>query len=163
MEAFVPCELNPCLDCIFYNDQSTLAVPEEEYNLVSRVTATKIANNEGSYKEQMMKKGTFLRLNYEAVITAWDSQASPWTTGTPPELNPDEFLPEFKGFNHMDNDHGPGGDGGGREARILRYKAKRRTRLLSKTIRYEVRKLNAEKRPRINGRFVKMTSLFCGD
>lgn len=44
---------------------------------------------------------------------------------------------------------------GGREARVLRYREKRRTRLFSKKIRYEVRKLNAEKRPRMKGRFVK--------
>jgi hypothetical protein len=41
----------------------------------------------------------------------------------------------------------------------MRYKEKRRTRLFSKKIRYEVRKLNAEKRPRMKGRFVKRTSL----
>lgn len=49
---------------------------------------------------------------------------------------------------------GAGGDGG-REARVSRYREKRRTRLFSKKIRYEVRKLNAEKRPRMKGRFVK--------
>lgn len=47
---------------------------------------------------------------------------------------------------------------GGREARVLRYREKRRTRLFSKKIRYEVRKLNAEKRPRMKGRFVKRAS-----
>lgn len=47
---------------------------------------------------------------------------------------------------------------GGREARVLRYREKRRTRLFSKKIRYEVRKLNAEKRPRMKGRFVKRTN-----
>ena len=47
----------------------------------------------------------------------------------------------------------------GRQARVLRYREKRRTRLFSKKIRYEVRKLNAEKRPRLKGRFVKRTSL----
>ena len=36
-----------------------------------------------------------------------------------------------------------------REASVQRYKEKRRNRLFAKTIRYEVRKLNAEKRPRI--------------
>ncbi|CAK9865818.1 unnamed protein product [Sphagnum jensenii] len=46
----------------------------------------------------------------------------------------------------------------GRQARVLRYKEKRLTRLFSKTIRYEVRKLNAERRPRMKGRFVKRTS-----
>uniref|UniRef100_A0A6N2LVW4 CCT domain-containing protein n=1 Tax=Salix viminalis TaxID=40686 RepID=A0A6N2LVW4_SALVM len=45
-----------------------------------------------------------------------------------------------------------------REASVLRYKEKRQTRLFSKKIRYQVRKLNAEKRPRIKGRFVKRVS-----
>lgn len=38
---------------------------------------------------------------------------------------------------------------GRREASVLRYREKRQNRLFSKKIRYEVRKLNAEKRPRI--------------
>nr|GLL38423.1 uncharacterized protein LOC109178283 isoform X2 [Ipomoea trifida] len=42
-----------------------------------------------------------------------------------------------------------------RAASVLRYKEKRQNRLFSKTIRYQVRKLNAEKRPRVKGRFVK--------
>ncbi|XP_047313971.1 uncharacterized protein LOC124917624 [Impatiens glandulifera] len=42
-----------------------------------------------------------------------------------------------------------------REASMLRYKEKRQSRLFSKRIRYQVRKINAEKRPRIKGRFVK--------
>jgi hypothetical protein len=49
--------------------------------------------------------------------------------------------------------------GGEREARVSRYREKRRTRLFAKKIRYEVRKLNAEKRPRMKGRFVKRSSL----
>lgn len=36
-----------------------------------------------------------------------------------------------------------------REASVMRYKEKRQNRLFSKRIRYEVRKLNAEKRPRM--------------
>ncbi|XP_030450350.2 uncharacterized protein LOC115672627 isoform X2 [Syzygium oleosum] len=42
-----------------------------------------------------------------------------------------------------------------REASVMRYKEKRHSRLFSKRIRYEVRKLNAQKRPRIKGRFVR--------
>uniref|UniRef100_A0A803QLB9 CCT domain-containing protein n=1 Tax=Cannabis sativa TaxID=3483 RepID=A0A803QLB9_CANSA len=38
---------------------------------------------------------------------------------------------------------------GQREASVLRYKEKRQSRLFAKRIRYEVRKLNAEKRPRM--------------
>lgn len=47
---------------------------------------------------------------------------------------------------------------GSREASVMRFKEKRRSRLFSKRIRYEVRKLNAEKRPRMKGRFVKKNS-----
>lgn len=54
------------------------------------------------------------------------------------------------------------GDAAGREAKVSRYREKRRTRLFSKKIRYEVRKLNAEKRPRIKGRFVKRPAPFLG-
>lgn len=50
---------------------------------------------------------------------------------------------------------------GGREARVSRYREKRRNRLFSKKIRYEVRKLNAEKRPRMKGRFVKRADFAC--
>ncbi|KAA8548172.1 hypothetical protein F0562_004567 [Nyssa sinensis] len=45
---------------------------------------------------------------------------------------------------------------GQREASVLRYKEKRQNRLFSKRIRYEVRKLNAEKRPRM-----KVILFFC--
>mmetsp|Transcript_28627 Transcript_28627/g.39551 ORF Transcript_28627/g.39551 Transcript_28627/m.39551 type:complete len:284 (+) Transcript_28627:229-1080(+) len=43
-----------------------------------------------------------------------------------------------------------------RRACLLRYQEKKRNRQFSKKIRYTVRKLNAEKRPRVKGRFVKL-------
>jgi len=65
----------------------------------------------------------------------------------------------FQGLSGVDGEiRGLRGDlDGGREARVSRYREKRRTRLFAKKIRYEVRKLNAEKRPRMKGRFVKRT------
>ncbi|URE43676.1 CCT motif [Musa troglodytarum] len=54
-----------------------------------------------------------------------------------------------------DGDRMAEGSGLSREARVMRYKEKRRNRLFAKRIRYEVRKLNAEKRPRVKGRFVR--------
>ncbi|KAB2020028.1 hypothetical protein ERO13_D07G037800v2 [Gossypium hirsutum] len=44
-----------------------------------------------------------------------------------------------------------------REARVLRYKEKRKKRKFEKTIRYASRKSYAEMRPRIKGRFAKRT------
>ncbi|KAK7310049.1 hypothetical protein RJT34_07259 [Clitoria ternatea] len=120
--------------------------------------------------ETKRKKILLLQLDYEAVITAWASQKSPWTTGDKPDLSIDRCWPHSFGTGGMEF-HRPNGElgalfgchpsliaEGGREARVLRYREKRRTRLFSKKIRYEVRKLNAEKRPRMKGRFVKRTS-----
>lgn len=45
-----------------------------------------------------------------------------------------------------------------REARVMRYKEKRKNRKFEKTIRYASRKAYAESRPRIKGRFAKRTA-----
>ncbi|XP_058107928.1 zinc finger protein CONSTANS-LIKE 16 [Magnolia sinica] len=117
--------------------------------------------------EEEESKRISLTLNYDAVITAWASQGSPWTTGDRPHINPDDCWPDcmgtcFPDLRQYGGDAGVGGQvtvgDGGREARVSRYREKRRTRLFSKKIRYEVRKLNAEKRPRMKGRFVKRAS-----
>jgi hypothetical protein len=47
--------------------------------------------------------------------------------------------------------------GEGREARLMRYREKRKNRRFEKTIRYASRKAYAETRPRIKGRFAKRT------
>lgn len=46
-----------------------------------------------------------------------------------------------------------------REARVLRYREKKKTRKFEKTIRYASRKAYAETRPRIQGRFAKRTNV----
>ncbi|GAU14834.1 hypothetical protein TSUD_50460 [Trifolium subterraneum] len=114
------------------------------------------------------KRKISLQLNYDAIIIAWDSQKCPWTNGDKPNFDADETWLDCMG-TYGTEVHYPygefGGYGynpvmvdGGREARVSRYREKRRTRLFSKKIRYEVRKLNAEKRPRMKGRFVKRAS-----
>lgn len=128
-------------------------------------------------KKKKKRKKIVLSLDYEGVITAWASQGSPWTTGDRPDVDLDSHWPDClmdtytdNQFNHQTSHHhymhmngGIGGTpmiltDGSREARVSRYREKRRTRLFSKKIRYEVRKLNAEKRPRMKGRFVKRAS-----
>ncbi|XP_042454679.1 zinc finger protein CONSTANS-LIKE 16-like [Zingiber officinale] len=103
-----------------------------------------------------------LRLDYEAVISAWSANgSSPWTDGERPQINLANCWNDCMGGGWGE---GRGGAGGGvaqvavdvgRQARVSRYREKRRTRLFAKKIRYEVRKLNAERRPRMKGRFVK--------
>ncbi|KAK4376458.1 hypothetical protein RND71_002754 [Anisodus tanguticus] len=100
-------------------------------------------------------KKILLNLDYEGVLTAWADQRSPWTNGERPEFDSNDCWTNCMG-NYMGimNENARIVDRG-REARVSRYREKRRTRLFSKKIRYEVRKLNAEKRPRMKGRFVK--------
>ncbi|XP_010460379.1 PREDICTED: zinc finger protein CONSTANS-LIKE 16-like isoform X1 [Camelina sativa] len=122
-------------------------------------------------KEEEEKNVLMLRLNYDSVISTWGGQGPPWTSGEPPKLDidisswPPVSMGEFGGDQSHQKQYVGGclpssgfGDGG-REARVSRYREKRRTRLFSKKIRYEVRKLNAEKRPRMKGRFVKRAAL----
>ncbi|KDP29405.1 hypothetical protein JCGZ_18326 [Jatropha curcas] len=154
----------PPFEFSFDYDSTTCGDDDEKVEL------KKNGELEGDDDEKLNKKKKrkiLLRLDYEAVITAWASQGSPWITGNQPDINPDDCWLDCMGIygaevlHHSYGDHN-GGIGiqpamtdGGREARVSRYREKRRTRLFSKKIRYEVRKLNAEKRPRMKGRFVK--------
>ncbi|KAK4399947.1 Zinc finger protein CONSTANS-LIKE 6 [Sesamum angolense] len=93
---------------------------------------------------------TFLRLDYEGVLSAWDDQKSPWTTGERPNLDSCDCWADHclgtSGAMHVYGEmgrmsgHAAATADGGREARVSRYREKRRTRLFSKKIRYEVRK-----------------------
>lgn len=140
-------------------------------------------NFDGSDVESRWKLG--LRLNFEDVLNAWSDRGSLWMDGHRPsnascldlllQDGMEMFLVPDLSFNSSSSCSSLSGEhlgqlpliqdgitscsksGGAREARVMRYREKRRTRLFSKKIRYEVRKLNAEKRPRLKGRFVKRT------
>ncbi|RZC61140.1 hypothetical protein C5167_022918 [Papaver somniferum] len=164
------------LDLNFDYESPTTGEEEEDMKVVHNPIAPMMMNDGVHNKVVETPKAISLRLNYEAVISAWAAQGSPWTTGGRPPSNHDDYWPEYLGtsrnaevHHHGYGDVGGGGAAGGghvgmsggdggREARVSRYREKRRTRLFSKKIRYEVRKLNAEKRPRMKGRFVKRTS-----
>ncbi|CAN6298062.1 unnamed protein product [Urochloa humidicola] len=103
-----------------------------------------------------------LKLNYEGVIASWARDGgSPWFHGERPHHDAYESWSDFPAGSSRGLLGGgvTAVTGGEREARVSRYREKRRTRLFAKKIRYEVRKLNAEKRPRMKGRFVKRSSL----
>ncbi|KAG1358911.1 Zinc finger protein CONSTANS-LIKE 7 [Cocos nucifera] len=98
-----------------------------------------------------------LKLDYEEVLTAWSDRGSLYIDGDGPQVVPDlhrTASPVFvevgsTGLRVPEGDRTEGKEVGNREARVMRYKEKRRIRHFSKRIRYEVRKLNAEKRPRM--------------
>nr|XP_011467357.1 PREDICTED: protein CHLOROPLAST IMPORT APPARATUS 2-like isoform X1 [Fragaria vesca subsp. vesca] len=90
-----------------------------------------------------------LKLNYDDVLSAWSDKASPF----PEELQDGAVgndvstrLAQIDLFTDTS---------GLREASVLRYKEKRRTRFFSKKIMYQVRKVNVDRRPRMKGRFVR--------
>nr|ACS94258.1 CONSTANS-like protein [Phalaenopsis hybrid cultivar] len=76
-------------------------------------------------------------------------------------------VPDGGGSALADVSNCAGGSGGmgersammDREARVMRYREKRKNRRFEKTIRYASRKAYAETRPRIKGRFAKRTEV----
>ncbi|XP_062105570.1 zinc finger protein CONSTANS-LIKE 16 [Humulus lupulus] len=125
-------------------------------------------------------KNLALKLDYQEILKAWSDKGSLYIQGDSPQTVPDLQdnshglgdgwgnlwqVPENEGGGNGSGrlkikEEGEAKDGwklGQREASVLRYKEKRQSRLFAKRIRYEVRKLNAEKRPRMKGRFVKIS------
>ncbi|KAM1058521.1 hypothetical protein ACFX2B_023152 [Malus domestica] len=115
-----------------------------------------------------------LKLDYEEILNAWSDKGPLYIDGgDSPQTVPDLMhQQDHQRFQLNDNSSTPDGSGGNlrrvpeedgslkmkmeqRLASVLRYKEKRLNRLYSKRIRYQVRKLNAEQRPRMKGRFVK--------
>ncbi|XP_052198046.1 zinc finger protein CONSTANS-LIKE 7 [Diospyros lotus] len=127
------------------------------------------------------QQGLSLKLDYREIMNAWSDKGPlyipPECPQTVPDLLDDLFagdpysnwkkdcwaVPERSSLSssgdvpvRVKEEAGEEGKAAGkREARVQRYKEKRQSRLFSKRIRYEVRKINAENRPRIKGRFVK--------
>ncbi|KDP46366.1 hypothetical protein JCGZ_10206 [Jatropha curcas] len=112
-----------------------------------------------------------LKLDYQQILNAWSDKGPLYIKGDSPQIVPDVLhahtasmdgwgnlwrVPEMESIKMKDKgEEKEGWKLGQREASVLRYKEKRQSRLFAKKIRYEVRKLNAEKRPRLKGRFVK--------
>lgn len=120
----------------------------------------------------MPQKTLSLKLDYDEILTAWSDRGPLYIDGETPQAVPELYdTPVFVEMGSAANlwtvpemavvkeEEVTVGEGKGwdlsREAKVMRYKEKRRSRLFAKRIRYEVRKINAEKRPRIKGRFVK--------
>ncbi|KAK6126562.1 hypothetical protein DH2020_039705 [Rehmannia glutinosa] len=116
------------------NKQSSFATTAKE-NLASTASSEDIHRTGG---------GLRLKLNYDDVLNAWSDKGSPFSGDGPAEesagndvqarLAQIDLFPENRAA---------------RGAIVLRYKEKRRTRLISKKIRYQVRKVNADQRPRM--------------
>ncbi|KAK8644179.1 hypothetical protein V6N13_123494 [Hibiscus sabdariffa] len=128
------------------------------------------------WSKRRTKKLLALKLDYEQIMNAWSDKGPLYIEGESPQTVPHLHeasanifadglgsasnvwtVPEMASGLKIkeENDGKEDWKKGHREASVLRYKEKRQNRLFSKRVRYEVRKLNAEKRPRVKGRFVK--------
>jgi len=87
LDADTPCHL----------DSIILDMNSEAFNWNDIVDSESLAQEQDEEASTVgtNKRDMFLRLNYEDVITAWASQGSPWTTGTPPNFNADDCWPDF--------------------------------------------------------------------
>ncbi|XP_062196518.1 uncharacterized protein LOC133899541 isoform X2 [Phragmites australis] len=102
-------------------------------------------------------RSLLLKLDYEEILAAWAERGSLYIGGggdchATPEPELDNVLVEVEPSQHAT---AASAARPGRAERVRRYKEKRRSRLFAKRIRYEVRRVNAVKRPRFKGRFIK--------
>ncbi|KAJ9128414.1 hypothetical protein P3X46_035059 [Hevea brasiliensis] len=111
--------------------------------------AVELKNSELAKKNSIPQpnSGLLLKLNYDGVLDAWSDRGSPFSD--------DLWGSEGNDFSAKLAEMDIFSENGIREASVLRYKEKRLTRLFSKKIRYQVRKVNADQRPRMKGRFVR--------
>ncbi|KAL6135850.1 hypothetical protein ACLB2K_068075 [Fragaria x ananassa] len=148
---------------------------KEEVELMATTSSASTCCSVGDDRKSHQDQRLALKLDYEEVLNAWSDKGSLYIKTedgeTPPKTVPDLLQDHL--FQHLHESSAniedlwkvpeEGGSGSGslerkrmqRQESLLRYKRKRENRLYSKQIRYEVRKLNAEKRPRVKGRFVR--------
>ncbi|KAL6857183.1 hypothetical protein ACP4OV_018565 [Aristida adscensionis] len=109
-------------------------------------------------------RSLLLKLDYDDILAAWAGRGSLYIGGA--AGCPAAPEPELDAVSQVFVEVGPSPHaaaaaaspetaGPGRAERVRRYKEKRRSRLFEKRIRYEVRRVNAVKRPRFKGRFIK--------
>ncbi|XP_004304686.1 PREDICTED: zinc finger protein CONSTANS-LIKE 8 [Fragaria vesca subsp. vesca] len=145
---------------------------KEEVELTATTSSASTCCSVGDDRKSHQDQRLALKLDYEEVLNAWSDKGSLYIKtedGEPPQTVPDLLQDQL--FQHLHDSSAniedlwkvPEEEEDGslerkrmqRQESLLRYKRKRENRLFSKQIRYEVRKLNAEKRPRVKGRFVR--------
>lgn len=107
-------------------------------------------------------RSLLLKLDYEEILVAWAGRGSLYIGGAAdaaglvaPKLELDSVFVEVGPSQHAAAGAWSAPETAGRAEKVRRYKEKRQSRLFAKRIRYEVRRLNAVKRPRLKGRFIK--------
>ncbi|KAK9998281.1 hypothetical protein SO802_017884 [Lithocarpus litseifolius] len=128
---------------VFENTKQCFFEEEEEEEEEENHYGSKVIKREnvGFWNDDEKSSSLNLNLNYEEVLDAWSNRGSLWADNCSPSLASNGYY--MGEVPVMEEERTK------REASVLRYKEKRQTRLFSKKIRYQVRKLNADKRPRL--------------
>ncbi|KAG6494381.1 hypothetical protein ZIOFF_049406 [Zingiber officinale] len=95
-----------------------------------------------------LKASLGLKLSHEDVLRSWSGHGSIFSDGPDSPNSASDVLARLADIDLFL------ATGGVREASVLRYKEKRRNRLFAKKIRYEVRKTNADRRPRMKASLI---------
>lgn len=132
--------------CSVGGKTTTAAVTEKKKK--KKVVAVERLNAELKEMESpKLKSGLLLKLNYDGVRKAWSDRGTPFADDSPvSDASGNDVNARLSQIDLLWEN---GGGSGVREASVMRYKEKRRTRLISKKIRYQVRKVNADRRPRM--------------
>ncbi|XP_064982631.1 zinc finger protein CO3-like [Musa acuminata AAA Group] len=105
-----------------------------------------VPNEQHQHQQSLqMEHGASNGLNYSVSLSSVDASVVPDTSNT-------SHIRASKGTIHL---FSPRFNPMDREARVMRYREKRKARKFEKTVRYASRKAYAETRPRIKGRFAK--------
>ncbi|XP_073273438.1 protein CHLOROPLAST IMPORT APPARATUS 2-like [Primulina huaijiensis] len=126
-----------------------LSIKNLESGKKNSISAADISSDGGAEEGPIPRSSgrLLLKLNYDDVLSEWSDKGSPFSGDSPAtESERSDVQARLAQIDLF---------GGERDAIVLRYKEKRRTRLFSKKIRYQVRKVNADRRPRMKGRFVR--------
>ncbi|KAL0426654.1 UNVERIFIED_CONTAM: protein CHLOROPLAST IMPORT APPARATUS 2 [Sesamum latifolium] len=97
--------------------------------------------------------GLLLKLNYDNVINAWSDKGSPFYSDAPgAESAGNDVQARLEQIDLFPENRGVGG------ATVPRCKEKQRTRVSSKKIGYQVKNVNANRRPRTKGKVATASS-----
>ncbi|XP_042375015.1 protein CHLOROPLAST IMPORT APPARATUS 2-like [Zingiber officinale] len=90
-----------------------------------------------------LKASLGLKLNHEEVLKEWSDRSSMFLDGAGSPESSANALAKLADLDLLPD------ASGGRETSVTKYKEKRRSRLFSKKIRYQVQKMNVDKQPRM--------------
>ncbi|KAL5580644.1 hypothetical protein UlMin_013086 [Ulmus minor] len=126
---------------VLFEEEHKCFFEERSYYNSNKGSVVKRETSVGFWDDDFKRVSLNLNLNYQEVLDAWSDRGSLWAD--------DYSLSVASNGCYMGEVPVMEEERARREASVLRYKEKRQNRLFSKKIRYQVRKLNADKRPRL--------------